>query len=270
MNSDPTCSASDQPDVSFTRMESIFVRHRNALLVRADFSQLFIDYYIHLMEQKIRHSSELDSMLKEHIAMLALHLVARPWAETVAWTANLRAPRVNVFASGGSTEESITGRLFTEDVREPDRHYFYSQTITPQLAQPRTSTLEVTGRDPLRWLEQYYLQSEQRPGRAFHLEGDSYALLAAQPGCDLEWFHSVQVETIREIEQVEETKLLETRRLRFHCGCNLERILPILGSWRHRLDDLFGESDEIQIHCPRCAAHYMVTRDMLASEESES
>ena len=152
-------------------------------------------------------------------------------------------------------------------MREPDRNYFYSQTITPQQAQPRTSTLEVIGREPLQWLEQYYLQSEQRPGRAFHLEGDRYALLAAQPGCDLDWFHAVQVDDIIQIEQIEETKLLETRRLRFHCGCNLDRILPILGSWRNRLDDLFGESDEIQVHCPRCAASYMVTRDMLSTDE---
>lgn len=269
MTSDHDSAPDSDSGATFTRLESIFVRHRNALLVRADFSNLFIDYYIHLMEQKIRHLGELDAMLKEHIAMLALHLVARPWAETIAWTANLRAPRVNVFASGGSTEESIVGRLFTEDVREPDRNYFYSQTITPHQAQPRTSTMEVIGRQPLEWLEQYYSQSEQRPGRAFHLDGDTYALLAAQPGCDLDWFHAVQVADIEKIEHQEETTLLETRRLRFHCGCNLQRIMPILGSWRHRPDELFGESDEILVHCPRCAASYAVTRAMLAAEDPE-
>jgi redox-regulated HSP33 family molecular chaperone len=39
--------------------------------------------------------------------------------------------------------------------------------------------------------------------------------------------------------------------------------LPILGGWKDRLDDLFGEDEFINIQCPRCAAKYRVTRDMI-------
>ena len=247
----------------FTKIESIFVRHRNALVIRGQFTPIYTDYYLHLMQHGLRHPAELDQMLKDALAMLTLHLVARPWAETIAWTLNLRAPRVNLFVTGGSTQEAVTGRIFTEDVREPDRNFFYSQTTSPKLPEPRTSTLEVDGRDPVAWISQFYDQSEQRPARAFRLEDENFVLVSAQPDCDLEWLRSLDEEAVSKIEETEETKVLETRRFRFHCGCTLEQILPVLGGWRDRLDELFEDADTIKIQCPRCAAKYRVSRDMI-------
>ena len=247
----------------FTKVESIFVRHRNALVLRAKFAPIYTDYYLHLMQHGIRHSGELDQMLKDFLSGITLHLVARPWAETIAWTVNLRAPRVNVFVTGSSLEEAVTGRLFTEDVREPDRNFFYSQITAKQLPEPRLSTLEVDDRDPLHWVEQYYSQSEQRPARMFRHEDELFSLVVAQPDCDVEWLAGLDAEAAERIQETEETTLLETRRFRFHCGCDLGKILPILGSWRERLDDLFEDADVIHIQCPRCAARYRVTRDMI-------
>lgn len=251
------------PVEDFTTIESIFVRHRNALLVRGQFTSIYTDYYLHLLQHNIRPPAELDQMLKDALAMLALHLVARPWAETIAWTANLRAPRINLFVTGSSFEESITGRIFTEDVREPDRNYFYSQSTASAGAEPRTSTMEVIGRDPVVWISQFYDQSEQRPARAFRLEDENFALVAAQPDCDLEWLESLDEEAVANILTTEETKGMETRRFRFNCGCTIDKILPILGGWKDRLDDLFEAADFINIQCPRCAAKYRVTRDMI-------
>ncbi len=246
----------------FTKIESIFVRHRNALLLRGQFTPIYTDYYLHLMQHGIRPPAELDQMLKDTLALLALHLVARPWAESIAWTANLRAPRINLFVTGSSFEEAVTGRIFTEDVREPDRNFFYSQTIAER-GQPRTSTLEIEGKDPIVWLSQFYDQSEQRPARAFRLEDENFAIIAAQPDCDLEWLASLNVADVEKITETQETTLLESRKFRFFCGCTLDKILPILGGWRERLDELFGDSDFISIQCPRCAAKYHVTRDMI-------
>ncbi len=251
-------------DVSdFTTIESIFVRHRNALLLRGQFTPIYTDYYLHLMQHSIRPPAELDQMLKDTLAVLTLHLVARPWAETIAWTANLRAPRINLFATGGSFDESVTGRVFTEDVREPDRNFFYVQTTTEESNEPRLSTLEIEGKDPVEWISQYYKQSEQRPARAFRLEDENFALVAAQPDCDIQWLDGLDEEAVAKITETEETTILETRRFRFHCGCTLEKILPILGGWRERLDDLFEAADFINLQCPRCAAKYRVTRDMI-------
>lgn len=247
----------------FTKIESLFVRHRNALLVRGQFTPIYTDYYLHLMQHGVRPPGELDQMLKDALAMLALHLVARPWAETIAWTANLRAPRVNLFVTGSSVEEAITGRIFTEDVREPDRNYFYSQTTRADRAEPSTSTMEIDGKDPIAWISQFYDRSEQRPARAFRLEDENFALIAAQPDCDLEWLESLDEATVAKIHETEETTVLESRKFRFFCGCTLERILPVLGGWKDRLDELFEEAEFITIQCPRCAAKYRVTRDMI-------
>lgn len=251
------------PVEEFTRVESIFVRHRNVLAVRAQLTPIYTDHYLHLMQHGLRYPPELDGMLKDLLAGLMLHCVARPWAETIAWTVNLRAPRVNLFATGSSVEETITGRLFTEDVREPDRNLFYSQTLTRPGAEPRVSTLQVDGNDPLFWVGQYYLQSEQRPAAVFRLADETFVLVAAQPDYDEEWFEALDAEKVARLETDEETKLLETRRFRFACGCDLEKILPILGGWRDRLDELFHDDDAVTVQCPRCAARYLVTRDML-------
>ncbi len=247
----------------FSTIESIFVRHRNALLVRGQFTPIYTDYYLHLMQHAIRPPAELDQMLKDTLAVLTLHLVARPWAETLAWTANLRAPRINLFVTGGSLTESVTGRIFTEDVREPDRNYFYSQTTTLEGTAPSLSTMEVDGIDPVGWLAQFYEQSEQRPARAFRLEDENFALVAAQPDCDLAWLAALDEAAVSNITTRDETTLLETRRFRFHCGCSLERILPILGGWKNRLEELFHDDPAITLQCPRCAAKYHVTRAML-------
>jgi len=254
--------AMQEPVEEFTKIESIFIRHRNCLLLRADFSPIFTDYYLHLMDIGERHPESLDSSLKDLLAVLTLHLTARPWAETVAWTANLRAPRVNFFATGSSTHEYITGRLFTKDVREPDRNFLYSQTTVPG-AEPRLSTIEVPDADPLTWIEQFYKQSEQRPGKAFRLADDTYALVAAQPDYDEEWFDSLTADIVADATETEQHKVLETRKFKFACGCNLERILPTLSAWKDKPDELFGEADEISLQCPRCAKKYTVTRDDL-------
>jgi molecular chaperone Hsp33 len=140
---------------------------------------------------------------------------------------------------------------------------FYSQTLTREGGEPRISTMALDGQDPISWVACYYDQSEQRPARAFRLEDENFALVAAQPDCDLEWLAGLDAESVAAIDRQEETRLLETRRYRFHCGCTLEKILPILGGWRERRDELFEDADSIRIQCPRCAARFRVTRDMI-------
>jgi molecular chaperone Hsp33 len=251
-----------EPAEDFTKIESIFVRHRNVLMVRGHFPGIYTDYYLHLMQHGLKNPEPVDSMLKDLLAALTLHLVARPWAETIAWTVNLRAPRVNLFVTGSSEQKQVTGRCFTEDIREPDRNLFYTQT-TVAGTEPSLSSIEVESNDSLKWIEALYEKSEQRPGRAFRLPDENFVLLAAQPDFDEEWLNGLDAEAVAEIDQYEKTKLLETRQFRFHCGCNLERILPVLGAWRDDPEKLFESDDEITIQCPRCAAKYRVTRDMI-------
>lgn len=251
-----------EPTEEFTRIESIFVRQRNVLMLRGHFPGIYTDYYLHLMQHGLKLPESLDTPMKELLAMLTLHLTARPWAETIAWTINLRAPRVNFFVTGDSVGEQVTGRCFTENVREPDRNLFYSQTLVTG-RDPQVSTIEVSGETPLDWIEELYQRSEQRPCRAFRLPDENFVLIAAQPDFDAEWFQQLDIEQVEKMEHLEETRLLEARKFRFHCGCSLEKILPALGAWREKSDELFQGEHEITVQCPRCSAKYLVSRDML-------
>ena len=248
-----------QPVEDFTEVESIFVRHRNCLLLRAQFTPIYTDYYLHLMEHKLRYPIDLDAQLKDLIAVLTLHLTARPWAETIAWTVSQRAPRVNFFATGSSTFENITGRLFTKDVKEPATNLLFSQTSVPG-QEPQTTSVDMDSNDPIDWIEHYYAQSEQRPAKCFRLDDENYVLVAAQPDYDEEWFEALDQKNAASITVDEQTKLLETRKFRFHCGCSRERIIATLGAWKDKPDELFQEEEQITVNCPRCGAHYKVSR----------
>ena len=247
-----------EPVSDFTTVRAIFLRQRNLLMLSADFTPIFTDYYLHLHDIGERPAPNLDAMLKDYLAAMTLHLTARPWAETIAWTANLRAPRINIFATGSSNAENITGRIFTEDVREPDRNFLYSQTLHNGV-DPRRSTIEVEGTDPLAWVEQYYKQSEQRPGKAFRLAEDHYCLLTAQPDFDKEWLDNLTRDEALNLLEKEDHNELETRRFRFYCGCNLEKIMPVLSAWKDKADQLFQGEAQIKVQCPRCAKKYIIT-----------
>lgn len=248
------------PEEAFIKVESIFIRHKNILAVKGSFSDLYTDYYVHLMENGIKHKEQVDLMLKNALSVLTLHLVARPWRETIAWTVNMRAPRVNLFVSGGSVNEFITGRVFTENVRETDRNLMYSQTLAKG-TEPRTSTIEIDSADPMKWVEQFYEQSEQRPGKCFELPNEEFVLFAAQPDFNEEWFNSLNEEKAAAFLDVEETKVLETRRFRFFCGCNVDRVLPALSAYKDKPEELFQGEDSITMQCPRCATKHVITRE---------
>ena len=88
MDPEPS-EAADQGGEEPITVESIFVRERNVLLVEANFTPVYLDYYLHLMQHELRYPETLDLKLKELLAFLTLHATARPWA---AWAARWRNP----------------------------------------------------------------------------------------------------------------------------------------------------------------------------------
>ncbi|MBK1791220.1 Hsp33 family molecular chaperone HslO [Persicirhabdus sediminis] len=253
-----------EPVAEYTKVESIFVRHRNCLMLKGQFTPIFTDYYLHLLDLKEEHKENLDTALKDLLAVLTLHLTSRPWAETHAWTVNLRAPRVNFFATGSSVNENIVGKVFTKDVREPDRNLLYAQVIDRDKGgDPQLSTVEVPELDPCRWVEAYYEQSDQRPARCFKMPNEEYVLIAAQPDFDEEWLNELDEEKVAQLLQVEETKVLETRKYKFECGCSIERIMPGLLGYKDKLDELFQNDDQLAVNCPRCGTKYELTRELI-------
>ena len=246
-----------------------FVRERNALVARGQFSDLYMDYYLHLMENKLKNEQAYDQNLKDGFAALALHLASRPWNEAIAWTLSWQDPPQNYFFTGSNRDATITGRVFTEDIRERDTNLLFSQTTVG--GQPgRQSMIEVASLDLLKIGEHYYEQSEQRPGRYFRHEEEDIVLVTAQPDCDMEWFGNLDEDKIRALDTDEELSLLEKRHFRFECGCSQEKLLPIFANMSaESLEDAFAGTETIPTGCPRCGAKYVITRETLEAFQND-
>ena len=113
-------------------------------------------------------------------------------------------------------------------------------------------------------MEEFYAQSEQRPARYFRYGPEDFVMVSAQPGCDLNWFHRLDDEQVRTLDQTETLSLLEQRSYRWGCGCSQERMFSILAPiMRSDPAALFGEEPLIRISCPRCGALHTITRESL-------
>lgn len=267
-------------------VSSYYVRTRHVMALFADLGPLYVDYYLHLMQNDIRHPPAQDGLLKDALAAIALHLTSRPRDELTAWTVNLNDPVLNLFVTGDSRAGTACGRLFTKDVKVGPSNLFFAQAKRPRLPD-RQSTVSVSGTDLLSIVEQYYAQSEQLPARYFRLGGDGYAMFVAQPDHDPAWFSGLTTGDAVSMADVaaaalppgppavpdlaaepvvvgwegEELRFLEARGFRFGCGCNLELIHAVIAPMARRdPDELFEGEDALTIQCPRCAGRFKVTR----------
>lgn len=243
-----------EPELSVVQLRSYFVRKRNALLVRGRFSPLYLDYYLHLMQHGIQHAEPLDQMLKDALAALSLHLCSRPHDETTAWTIHVKEPgRANLFVTGSTLPGRVTGRVFTEDVKQEGEALFIAQTTRPNHS-TRQSMSEFKGGDIFSAVEAFYTTSEQRRTRLFRLPDEEFVQISAEPDCDEIWLTELALENVLELDQTEHLTLLETRGYVFECGCSMERLMPIIMRLpQDDLDHIFADG-MAEITCPRCGA----------------
>ncbi len=240
-----------------------FVRHRNALLARAEFSPIYVDYFLHLQEQKIAVTPEHAEIFKRAFAGFLLHCASRPRNELTAWTVHFQRPFLNLFLTADNETGAVTGRIYTDNVRELPDNILYVDLHRPGQPQ-RRSTVSFNGADPLAALEAYYAQSEQRPARVFQLADEEYALLSEHPDCDTAWFAAVTSEQVAALGTTETLAKIETRHYRWHCGCNQERMFKVLAPiMRQDPEELFQGEEVIEIRCPRCAARHHITRESM-------
>ncbi len=240
-----------------------FVRNRNVLVARAEFGDLFVDYYLHLSANDIRVAPAHDALFKRALAAFTLHSASRPWTEMTAWTINVQQPLVNLFLTGDNETGAVTGRVFDENVKEGPENLFFSDVV--RAGQPkRRSAVTFKDADPITGAETFYAQSEQRGARYFQLGEEEFALVTEHPDCDLEWFRSLTTDQVRQLETTETVTLMERRIQRWHCGCNQKRMMEVLApSMKHDPQALFGEDEKLEMRCPRCGARHNITREGL-------
>lgn len=251
------------PADSGFEVRTYFVRNRNALLARASFSELFVDYYLHLSDQKLKVAPDHDVLFKRALAGFVLHCASRPWNEMVAWTLHFQEPSLNIFLTGDNSTGAVTGRVFTENVREMGANFFYADVVRGKEPK-RRSTIDFVGDDPLAAAEMFFARSEQRPARYFQIGDEEYVLLSEHPDCDAKWFAELTAEKAAALDQAETLALMERRVYRWHCGCNQQRMMEVLApAMKEDADGLFGSDEKIEIRCPRCAARHAITREAM-------
>ncbi len=244
-------------------VRTLFVRHRQALLARADFGELFVDYYLHQGQHGYQHAPLHDGLLKTALAAQTLHCASRPRNEVCAWTIHFEEPLLNLFVSGNNPLGTVVGQIFTEHVKQTGQPLFLADVVRGTAPATR-SAVEVEGVDVFRAVERYYEQSEQRPARYFRLGPEEFVMISAQPGCDLAWLAALDDAAVRTLDECETLSLLERRFYRWECGCTHERMLAVLAPiMRSDPEGLFGEEASVRMSCPRCGARYSITRETL-------
>src|SRR5882757_7246545 len=108
--------ADESNDNNDLEVRSYFIRGRSALLTRADFGELYVDYYLHQGQFGYQHEPAHDELLKQALAAITLHAASRPWNESAAWTIHLQEPLLNLFVTGDNRRGAIDGPAFTENV----------------------------------------------------------------------------------------------------------------------------------------------------------
>jgi molecular chaperone Hsp33 len=244
-------------------VRTYFIRGRNALVARADFGEMYVDYYLHQGQHGRQHEPAHDAMLKEALAALTLHSASRPWNESWAWTIHFGQPLLNLFVTGDNRRGMIVGQLFTENVKEDASGRFVADMVRER-GEPRRSVVEFDGAEVFPAVEHFYAQSEQRPARYFRHGPEDFVMISAQPQCDVTWLESLDDAAVHALDQTETLSLLETRQYRWECGCSQERMLAVLGPMmRSDPAGLFGDEETLRISCPRCGARHVVTREAL-------
>ena len=246
-------------ETSIVPVRSFFVRHRNALLVRAHFSPVFMDYYLHLMQHGLRNEKPADERFKDLLSAMTLHLCSRPQEEVVAWTVHVQRPLMNLFVTGGSRPGKVTGRVFSEDVKDTGKNLFISMVNRGQEV-GRQSMVDFETGDMLAAVEHFYTQSEQRITRFFRGEDEELVMISAEPDCDEQWLLALEQEDLLVIGEKEHLTPLETRGYIFDCGCSVERLYPLINRLTDDdIDHVFADG-EATITCPRCAAIFHAPR----------
>jgi molecular chaperone Hsp33 len=244
-------------------VRSYFVRGRNALITRADFGDLYVDYYLHQGQHGYQHEPAHDELFKQALAAITLHCASRPWRESSAWTIHLHEPLLNLFVAGDNRLGTVVGQIFTENVKS-DAAQIFSAEVVRGNEDSRRSVVDFEGQDVFRAVERYYAQSEQRLARFFSVGPEDFIFASAQPQCDLAWLEQLDEPGVLALAESDQLSLLERRYYRWECGCTQDRMMAVLASvMRSDPDGLFGEEPVLRISCPRCGARHKITREAL-------
>ncbi len=278
-------SSADQPHIPQREgkpqaaiFRSYYWREQDALLVTGDPQPIFNDLELHLLTLPESPDPLLIQMLHDALAAMSLYAVSRPRFENFAWTVSLTEPKMNLFVSGSRENDTVVGRVFTENVKDRENGLFHAQSLRPN-SEVQNSNIEVEGLDVFSWVEKYCRLSDQNEIRFFtEQESSRGILLSPLVKREEPWMEKLEADSIFKLLDDAEAqdplqfglKPLTRHKLSFNCGCHLKRILNlVVPLFREAIDDLFQGEESVEVECPRCAAQYSVTLQVFLSHLDE-
>lgn len=229
------------------------------LVLGGHFGRLFAAYLDHVRRWESEPDGLSQALMRQGLGAATLHLACRPRGETVGWTLHIARPPTNVFLTGDSRERTVTGRIFTENVRDTEQSRIYVQTARAG-GTPVLSAVDVEGHDILRIFERYYRQSEQRPARFFEVTDEEFVMFVGLPETDAEWLAALSREEAIGLSG-DGLRLLDEQVYRFQCGCSREKIVEtVRAMFAQNPEELFGGENGVEVFCPRCARRWWVER----------
>ena len=246
--------------------------HENDLLIiRGDFANLFAAYLEHVRRWESDPDGLSQILMRQGLGAATMHLSCRPLGEMVGWTINIHKPPTNVFLTGDSTERTVTGRIYTENVKPSESSRMFVQ-MSRNAGPPRQSVVEVDGHDVLQIFEGYYGRSEQRPARFFEVTDTEFLMLLGMPRVDQKWLAELSRDEAIGLSE-EDLQLLDEKTYRFQCGCSSEKMLDAVRViFADKPDELFLGETGVEVFCPRCGHRWWLEREQFdaANEEEES
>jgi hypothetical protein len=199
------------------------------------------------------------SLVRSALSIATLRLALLPPDQYCAWTYNFVEPRLNVFVAGDNGSHDVTGRVFSDHVRTAERSRLFVEMQRPR-HRPAQSIVELDGPDPIVAMQTYYEKALQMQARLLDLGADDLVLVEGLPMVDREWLSTLDGGGVERLF-AGDLEPIEERTYTFRCGCDVDRITALVGTmFRDRPEELFDGSDEVEVQCPRCGRHWVVTR----------
>ncbi|NNE44318.1 MAG: hypothetical protein HKN12_08905 [Gemmatimonadetes bacterium] len=244
-------------EVTVRRLEDL---ENDLLVIRADFQHLYAAYLDHVRRWESDPDGLSQILMRQGLGAATLHLSCRPLGEMVGWTINIHQPPTNVFLTGDSSERTVTGRIYTENVKPSEQSRMFVQT-TRNAGTPRQSVVEVDSHDVLQIFEDYYGRSEQRPARFFEVGDTDFLMLLGMPRVDVNWLKNLTRDEAIGLSE-EDLTLLDEKTYRFQCGCSAEKMIAaVRGMFAGKSDDLFQGESGVEVFCPRCGRRWWLERE---------
>jgi molecular chaperone Hsp33 len=129
------------------------------------------------------------------------------------------------------------------------------------------SRFEPVGGDPVRAIERYFELSMQTPTRIAVNGAGPGALVQVIPGGDFARVAALDdddlLSLVEGLSAADALKVLDEVLLFYECRCDDQMVLEMVRSLSgEQQAEVWGDADEIEVECPRCAREFVVKRRM--------